>query len=138
MWQKIKSFLFENKTAKQTVAKNTVWLSISNFGGRIIKATIIIYGARVLGAAGYGVFSYAVTLAGFFTLFVDPGINAVLVREGAKATPGSDKSLFATTLIMKAVIIAASVDGHCRGRSALLHITRRESPPSVRRAHYYL
>ena len=88
MWQKIKSFLLENKTSSQTVAKNTVWLSISNFGGRIIKAVIIIYGARVLGAAGYGVFSYAVTLAGFFTLFVDPGINSVLIREGAKTIAG--------------------------------------------------
>jgi O-antigen/teichoic acid export membrane protein len=109
MWQKIKSFLSENKTSSQTVAKNTVWLSISNFGGRIIKAVIVIYGARVLGAAGYGVFSYAVTLAGFFTLFVDPGINSVLIREGAKATPQERKSLFSTTLIMKAVMIAASV-----------------------------
>jgi PST family polysaccharide transporter len=109
MWQKIKSFFFENKTAKQTVAKNTAWLSISNFGGRIIKAAIIIYGARVLGAAGYGIFSYAVTLAGFFTFFVDPGINSVLIREGAKASPEERRSLFSTALIMKAVVIAASM-----------------------------
>ncbi len=109
MWQKIKSFLLENKTSSQTVAKNTVWLSISNFGGRIIKAVIIIYGARVLGAAGYGVFSYAVTLAGFFTLFVDPGINSVLIREGAKTSPEERRSLLSTTLIMKAVSIAASM-----------------------------
>ncbi len=109
MFSRIKSFLLENKTTKQTVAKNTIWLSISNFGGRIIKAAIVIYGARVLGTAGYGVFSYATTLAGFFTLFVDPGINAVLVREGAKATPEERHSLFSTTLVMKAVIIAVSV-----------------------------
>jgi O-antigen/teichoic acid export membrane protein len=109
MWKKIKSFLFENKTAKQTIAKNTVWLSISSIGGRIIKAVIIIYGARVLGAAGYGVFSYAVTLAGFFTLFADPGISSILVREGAKATPEERQSLFSTTLIMKIVLMMASV-----------------------------
>jgi len=46
----------------------------------------------VRGAAAYGAFSYAVTLAGFFTLFVDPGINAVLIREGAKATPEERRS----------------------------------------------
>ena len=109
MWRRIKSFLLENKTPQQTVAKNTAWLSISNFGGRIIKAAIIIYGARVLGAAGYGVFSYAVTLAGFFTLFADPGINAVLIREGAKATPEERRTLYSTTLLMKAVIIVASM-----------------------------
>ena len=109
MWQKIKSFLFENKTSAQTVAKNTTWLSISNFGGRLFRALIVIYAARVLGAAGYGVCSYAVTLAGFFTLFVDPGINSVLLREGAKATPEERQSLFSTTLIMKALIIVATV-----------------------------
>ena len=108
MWQKIKSFLFKNSGSAQTVAKNTIWLSISNFGGRIIKAIIVIYAARILGAAGYGVFSYAVTLAGFFTLFVDPGINAVLIRDGAKASPGERKSIFSTTLVMKAVVIATS------------------------------
>jgi PST family polysaccharide transporter len=109
MWQRIKSFLFENKTARQTVAKNTVWLSISNIGGRIVKAAIIIYGARILGAAGYGVFSYAVTLAGFFTFFVDPGISSVLIREGAKATPEERQSLFSTTFIMKVAFTAVSV-----------------------------
>jgi O-antigen/teichoic acid export membrane protein len=109
MFQKIKNFLFKNTTAKQTVAKNTVWLSISQFGARIIKVAVIIYAARVLGAAGYGVFSYAITLAGFFGVFVDPGINSVLIRDGAKATPTERQSLFATTLIMKAIILAASV-----------------------------
>lgn len=109
MFKKIKDFLFKNTTAKQTIAKNTVWLSISQFGARIIKAFIIIYAARLLGAAGYGVFSYAVTLAGFCGIFVDPGINSVLVRDGAKATPTERQSLFSTTLIMKAIILAASV-----------------------------
>ncbi len=109
MSQKIKNFLFKNTTAKQTVAKNTVWLSISQFGARIIKAAIVIFAARVLGAAGYGVFSYAITLAGFFGIFVDPGINSVLIRDGAKATPEERQSLFSTTLIMKAVILAFSV-----------------------------
>ena len=42
MFKKIKAFLFKNTTAKQTIAKNTFWLSISNFGGRLIKAIIII------------------------------------------------------------------------------------------------
>ena len=109
MFQKIKNFLFRNATQKQTVAKNTVWLSISNFGGRIIKAVIIIYAARVLGTAGYGVFSYAITLAGFFGILVDPGINSVLIRDGAKASPEERQSLFSTTLLMKTIILVASV-----------------------------
>lgn len=109
MSNKIKDFLFTNTSTKQTAAKNTVWLSISNFGGRLIKSVVILYAARVLGTAGYGVFSYAVSLAGFFTLFVDPGINAILIREGAKAAPEERKALFATTLVMKAFVLVASV-----------------------------
>lgn len=109
MWQRIKAFLFENKNSRQTIVKNTVWLSISNFGGRLFKAAIVIYGARVIGAAGYGVFSYAVTLAGFFGLFVDPGINSIFIREGSKASPGERHSLFATTLLMKAAMMVIGV-----------------------------
>ena len=109
MWTRIKSFLFENKTTKQTIAKNTVWLTISNFGGRIFKAAIVIYAARVLGTAGYGVFSYAVTLAGFFTFFADPGINSVLIREGAKANPEERRSLFSASFILKIFFIGIGV-----------------------------
>jgi len=100
MLQKIKTSCLKNTTAKQTVAKNTVWLSISQFGARIIKAVIVIY-ARGCSAPRVRVFSYAITLAGFFGIFVDPGINSVLIRDGAKATPTERQSLFSTTLIMK-------------------------------------
>ena len=109
MFSRVKSFLFENKNASQTVAKNTIWLSISNFGGRLIKAAIIIYGARALGTAGYGVFSYALTLAGFFTFFVDPGINSILIREGAGANTEERQSFFSAALVIKAIILLAVV-----------------------------
>ncbi len=97
----LRSFLFNNKSTEQTVAKNTVWLSISNFGGRLLKAVVIIYAARVLGTSSWGIFSYAVTLAGFFTLFVDPGINAMLMREGAKKSGDEQMSFLSTTLYIK-------------------------------------
>jgi O-antigen/teichoic acid export membrane protein len=106
--KKIKAFLFHNTSTKQTVAKNTVWLSISNFGGRALKAVVVIYGARVLGTAGWGVFSYAVTLAGFFTSFMDPGVNAILMREAPKANEEEKKTLFGTTLVIKLVLIAVT------------------------------
>jgi O-antigen/teichoic acid export membrane protein len=108
MLQRLKAFLFKNETAKQTIAKNTVWLVISNFGGRLIKAAIIIYSARVLGTAGWGVFSYAVTLAGFFTFLIDPGVNAIVMREVPKAEKEGKLNILSTTLAMKIVFIAAS------------------------------
>ena len=105
MWRRVKSFLLENKSSKQTVAKNTVWLSISNYGGRLIKAAIVIYGARALDTAGYGVFSYALTLAGFLSLFLDPGINSILMRETAKASEEERMKVLSTTFVMKAALV---------------------------------
>ena len=107
--KKIKEFLFQNTSAKQTVAKNAVWLSVSNIGGRIIKAAIIIYAARVLGTAGWGVFSYAVTLAGFLTLFIDPGINAILMRNVAKSSREDQEKILSTALVMKLCLLVAGV-----------------------------
>ena len=109
MVKKIKNFLFQNNSQKQTVAKNTIWLSISNYGGRLVKAAIVIYGARVLDTAGYGVFSYALTLAGFVSLFLDPGINSILIRETAKASEEDRKMIFSTTLVIKLALVALGV-----------------------------
>ena len=106
MFQKIKSFLFENKTTRQTVAKNTIWLSISNFGGRLIKAAVILYGARALGTAEWGIFSYALTLSGFLALFMDPGINGILMRDAAKSSEADRRTLFSTTLAIKICLLA--------------------------------
>ncbi len=109
MFQKIKDFLFKNTTVKQTVAKNTFWLSVSNFGGRLIKAIIIIYAARVLGTDGYGVFSYAITLAGFLTLFMDPGINGILIRDASKADDEEQRALFGTMFVMKIALMIIGI-----------------------------
>jgi len=109
MWAKIKDFLFRNKTPGQTVAKNSIWLSISNFGGRIIKAVIVIYGARVLGTAQWGVFSYATTLAAFFTLFMDPGVNAIMMRDLSKTSEEERTTFFSTTIVMKIFLLVTGV-----------------------------
>jgi O-antigen/teichoic acid export membrane protein len=109
MFQKIKDFLFKNTSTKQTVAKNTFWLSVSNFGGRLIKAVIIIYAARILGTDGYGVFSYAVTLAGFLALFMDPGINGILIRDASKVDDEERRTIFGTMFVMKVVLLILGV-----------------------------
>lgn len=97
----LRSFLFKNNNVEQTVAKNTFWLSVSNFGGRLLKAVVIILAARILGTSSFGVFSYAVTLAGFFTLFVDPGINAMLMKQGARTEGEERLTLLSTTFYIK-------------------------------------
>ena len=97
---KIRDFLFSNQGLRQTLIKNTFWLTLSNLGGRVIRALLLIYVARILGAEGYGIFSYAVGLAAFFTAFSDIGINAMLTREGTR-NPKAMPEYLATALAIK-------------------------------------
>ncbi len=104
MIQKIKNLLFKNTTARQTVVKNVVWLSLSNFAGRLIRGLFIIFAARALGAAEYGVFSYALGLAGFFTLFADIGVNSILTKEISRE-PEKAPQYFSTSFWIKIVLL---------------------------------
>ncbi len=101
---KIKNFLFHNRNTRQTVVKNVFWLSAGQIGSRLFRALIIIYAARVLGAAEYGVFAYILGLAGFFTVFADIGVNSILTREAAKHPEEADY-YFATTFWIKITLL---------------------------------
>lgn len=102
--KKIKEFLFQNKDARQTITKNIFWLSISQLGSRLIRALIIIYAARLLGAAEYGVFSYALGLAAFFTIFADISIIQIMTREAAQR-PAERSYYFATSFWIKIFLL---------------------------------
>ncbi|MEK7513203.1 MAG: flippase, partial [Patescibacteria group bacterium] len=101
---KLKAVLLENRTTRQTVFKNALWLSFGQIFGRLIRAAIIVYAARVLGAADYGVFSYALGLAGFFTIFADIGINGILTRD-ASQKPAERSYYFATSFWLKSILL---------------------------------
>lgn len=108
MIKKLKSFLFENKSEKQIFLKNAFWLSGGTAASRIIRALMIIYAARVLGTEGYGIFSYALSLAAFFTVFSDIGLSGLLTRELVQK-PSEAQRYIATTLRIKFAIITLSV-----------------------------
>lgn len=108
MIKKIKSFLFENKTAKQTVAKNTFWMGVGTIASRIIKSIIIIYAARVLGAENYGIFSYALSLAALFSIFADIGMTAILTRETVREPHMLQKNI-STAFVIKLCLTAGSM-----------------------------
>lgn len=103
MFAHLKSLLLENRGTKQTVVKNVFWVGASQMAGRFIRAFFVIYAARMLGAENYGVFSYALGLAAFFTVFGDLGIGPVVTREIAKKIP-NENSYFGTAFIVKIVL----------------------------------
>ncbi|MCX7589426.1 MAG: flippase [bacterium] len=103
--QKIKSFLLENKTIRQTIIKNTFWLSFAHIFGRIFRAIIIIYAARILGAENWGIFSYSTSIAVIFSLFMDFGINSIILKEFSRQTEEIKKKYLGTALILKIILI---------------------------------
>lgn len=108
MLKRVKSLLLENTTTKQTIVKNTFWLLFGNISSRLIKAGLIIYAARILGAEEWGVFSYALSLAAFFTVFTDFGISTVITRESAKDLSVQEK-YFSTAIAIKLVMTLVSI-----------------------------
>lgn len=111
LWNKIKHLLFKNNSTRQTVAKNTFWLAVSNLGGRLTRAIIIIYSARVLGAAEWGIFSYATSLIAFIAVFTDIGISPIFVRETAKAREDfeAQRKILSTSFYLKMVLLVLGI-----------------------------
>ncbi|MBI5305999.1 flippase [Candidatus Wolfebacteria bacterium] len=104
MVSRLKDLLFTNRGVKQTIAKNVFWLSMSQVGSRIFRAVILIYAARVLGAAEYGVFSYVLGLAAFFTVFADIGVSSLMTRDVA-AHPEKRKEYFSSSFLIKIFLL---------------------------------
>lgn len=107
MFARIKELLFQNRSTKQTVVKNIFWLSFGEISTRLIRGVIVIYAARILGAAEFGIFSYAVGLAGLFTIFSDLGIMQILTRELAQKPQEKDR-YFATASLVKSVLLVST------------------------------
>lgn len=107
MVPKLKELLFQNRSGRQTIVKNVFWLSVSESVSRLIRVAIIVYAARALGAAEYGIFSYAVGLAGFFTVFADIGLIQILTREVARK-PEEKTHHFITSLWIKIGLLACT------------------------------
>lgn len=84
MFNKIRFFLLRNTTIRQKIAKNAFWLFFGQIASRLLKVVIVIYSARILGAEGYGLFSFALSAVMLLSLFSDIGIGPLLVRELVK------------------------------------------------------
>lgn len=107
--EKLRSLLFENKTDKQTFFKNSFWLAVGNIVSKLMRAVLIIAAARILQAEGYGIYSYALSLAGFFTIFSDIGLSSLLTRELSKHKDEDIRPYISTTFYIKILLIVLSV-----------------------------
>lgn len=97
MFSRIKNFLLTNHGTKQTVIKNTFWVATGTTLAKVMRATIIILAARKLGTDGYGIFSYALSIAGIFMVLSDIGLTSILTRELSKE--GGEKQKYLSTVL---------------------------------------
>ena len=100
MTERVRSFLFNNNSMGQTIAKNTFWLFSGQVISRIVRALLVIYAARVLGVEAWGIFSYVFSFATLLTIFKDVGVSATVTRECIKNVSLRETYL-STALVLK-------------------------------------
>jgi len=77
----IKALLFDNQTVKQTIFKNTFWLSVGTTVSKLLKLVLLVYAARILGATEYGKFTFALAFISLFVIFHEFGLPLIITRE---------------------------------------------------------
>ncbi len=77
----IKSFLFQNTGTRQTIFKNTFWLTLAEVISSLLRLFLIIYVIRVLGPTEYGKFAFAFSFVSIMVIFSDLGIVEIITRE---------------------------------------------------------
>ncbi len=63
------------------ILKNSLWLVSSELVAKLVLFGVVIILARHLGAVGYGQLQFALSLGGVFGMFMDLGMNSLVVRE---------------------------------------------------------
>ena len=80
----IKNNLFVHRSLGQVLVKNVFWLMSGEAVSRVVRAGVVIYAARILGAASYGAFAFATAIANFLAILSDFGVTPILSREIAR------------------------------------------------------
>ena len=80
----IKSLLFDNKTIKQTIFKNTFWLGVAEVVQKGVGFLIVVWLARHFGPATYGQWAFALSFVALFAVLADFGFSTLTVREVAR------------------------------------------------------
>ena len=89
----------------QRIAKNTGVLLLSQIVSYILGFFYVVYAARYLGAAGFGILSFALAFTGIFGVFTDLGLRPLTVREVARNKSLAPKYL-ANVSVMKIILVS--------------------------------
>lgn len=89
---------------QKQLLSNIAWQGAAQIGARVLNLTVFVVIANVLGADGLGRFVFAVTFAQVAGVFVDFGMQPILVREAVK---GEAWGLFRTFSRLKILLSLA-------------------------------
>ncbi len=109
----LQSFLLVNGTLKQTIFKNTFWLTIGTGLSRVLNFVLMVYVARILGATEYGAFAFAMAFVSLFTVIADLGIATILVREFSREKENEKEfhALVSLKMISGILMVILSIAG---------------------------
>ena len=83
-----------------SIAKNTVFMTVASIGQKIISFGYFTLIARHIGAEGTGKYFFALSFTTVFVVFIDLGLNNVLIRESSRAKE-KIQQYFSTVLFTK-------------------------------------
>lgn len=83
---------------------NTALVFLSGLATRIFSFVFVVYAARVLGPADFGLYALIGTLTFLFSFWGNFGVNMVAIREIAKDRASAEK-LFSIVLSLKMVLV---------------------------------
>lgn len=80
-FRNVKELFFENLGIRQTIFKNTFWLTVAEVMTRVLGLILIVYVARILGAAEYGKFAFALSFVSVVVILANLGLSEITTRE---------------------------------------------------------
>lgn len=83
----------------QSVARNTAFITFASIAQKVISFVYFTLIARNIGAENTGKYIFALSFTTIFVVFVDLGLNQVLIREGAKNKENLQKYLSSVLFI---------------------------------------
>lgn len=89
------------------IIKNTAWLAGGEVAGRIIRIILILYAARALGAAEWGISSYLLSWAVLFTIGTDIGLTSIIIRQLVQ-DHDNRRHYLSTFFVIKICLLAAA------------------------------
>lgn len=89
---------------KLTILKNTFWLGGAEIISRFLRFFLVVSAARILGATGYGQFSFVSQILFIGAIFTDLGISPIFTRELSKNWKREEKDI-PSILLLKTILI---------------------------------